>query len=79
MKDQKNRPGVGIGVAILKNGKVYFIDFGLGFFSNKTEDKAVDLHLLKQALESKHYQIFENDISIYKLLYRVIYKRKKFT
>src|SRR3989338_4330956 len=31
---------------ILKNGKVYFIDFGLGFFSNKTEDKAVDLHLL---------------------------------
>ena len=43
---------------ILKNGKVYFIDFGLGFFSNKTEDKAVDLHLLKQALESKHYKHF---------------------
>ena len=44
---------------ILKNGKIYFIDFGLGFFSNKTEDKAVDLHLLKQALESKHYKNFK--------------------
>jgi len=44
---------------ILKENKLYFIDFGLGFFSNKVEDKAVDLHLLKQALESKHYKNFE--------------------
>ena len=43
---------------ILKD-KVYFIDFGLGFNSNRIEDKAVDLHLLKQALESKHYKHFE--------------------
>jgi len=43
---------------ILKD-RVYFIDFGLGFISNKIEDKAVDLHLLKQALESKHYRHFE--------------------
>jgi len=42
---------------ILKEGKVYFIDFGLGFVSSKIEDKAVDLHLLKQALTSKHYEI----------------------
>lgn len=44
---------------ILKEDKVYFIDFGLGFISKKIEDKAVDLHLLKQALESKHYRHFE--------------------
>ena len=44
---------------ILKDNKVYFIDFGLGFISNKIEDKAVDLHLLKQALQSKHYKICE--------------------
>ncbi len=37
--------------------KIYFIDFGLGFISNKLEDKAVDLHLLNQALDSKHYKI----------------------
>ena len=41
---------------ILKEGKVYFIDFGLGFTSRRIEDKAVDLHLLKQALEAKHFQ-----------------------
>ncbi len=44
---------------ILKNGKIYFIDFGLSFFSEKTEDKAVDLHLLRQALESKHHTIWK--------------------
>jgi len=44
---------------ILKNKKVFFIDFGLGFQSHKLEDKAVDLHLLKQALEAKHFQHWE--------------------
>ena len=42
-----------------KDKEIYFIDFGLSFFSNKIEDKAVDLHLLRQALESKHYRVFE--------------------
>ncbi len=36
--------------------KIYFIDFGLGFVSTKIEDKAVDIHLIKKALESKHYK-----------------------
>ena len=39
--------------------KVYFIDFGLSSVSTKIEDKAVDLHLLRQALESKHHDIYE--------------------
>jgi len=43
----------------LSTRKVYFVDFGLGFDSKKIEDKAVDLYLLKQALESKHYKHFE--------------------
>ena len=41
---------------ILKDNKIYFIDFGLGFISHKFEDKAVDIHLLKQALEAKHFK-----------------------
>ena len=41
------------------NKEIYFIDFGLGYFSQKIEDKAVDLHLLKEALESKHSKIWE--------------------
>src|SRR3989344_9185764 len=45
---------------ILKNKKLYFIDFGLSFIDPKPEHKAVDLHLLKQALESKHYKNFES-------------------
>ncbi len=48
---------------ILKDNKLYFIDFGLGFFSDKAEDKAVDIRVLKQALESKHYKNFEKYFS----------------
>ena len=45
---------------ILNNdNEVFLIDFGLSFFSHKIEDKSVDLHLLKEALESKHYKIWE--------------------
>ena len=43
-----------------KDKKLYFIDFGLGFSSNKIEDKAVDLHLIKQALEAKHFKYFKS-------------------
>lgn len=38
------------------NFQIFLIDFGLGYFSRKAEDKAVDLHLLKQALEAKHFK-----------------------
>jgi len=40
-------------------GDLYIIDFGLGFISTRLEDKAVDLHLIKQALEAKHFQNHE--------------------
>ncbi|MFH7880765.1 MAG: KEOPS complex kinase/ATPase Bud32 [Candidatus Aenigmatarchaeota archaeon] len=49
---------------ILKDGKVYFIDFGLGFFSKRIEDKGVDLNLLKEAIKATHFSflnlIWEN-------------------
>jgi len=44
---------------IQKRESIYFIDFGLSFFSKRIEDKAVDIHLFKQALDSKHYKISE--------------------
>lgn len=44
---------------ILKDGRIYFIDFGLGFISHKIEDKAVDLHVFKQALEARHFKNWE--------------------
>jgi len=48
---------------ISSKDKLYFIDFGLGFFSDKKEDKAVDLHLLKQALNSSHSKIAERSFA----------------
>jgi len=44
---------------ILKGEKIFFIDFGLGYHSAKLEDKAVDIHLFKQALEAKHFDSWE--------------------
>lgn len=49
---------------ILKNDKVFLIDFGLAFHSHKIEDKAVDLHLLKQALNAKHFKIADKAVKI---------------
>lgn len=52
-----------------KTGEVTFIDFGLSSFSEKVEDKAVDLFLLDRTLESTHFalypQIFENVLEGY--------------
>jgi len=54
-----------------KEKKLYFIDFGLGFHSDKIEDMAVDLHLIKEALEAKHPSIsnksFKKVLEGYKL------------
>lgn len=44
---------------IFKDGKVYFIDFGLGYFSKKIEDQGTDLLLLEEALKSTHFKIMD--------------------
>jgi TP53 regulating kinase-like protein len=44
---------------ILKDGKVYFIDFGLSEESEEIEKQGIDVHLLRQALESTHFDISE--------------------
>lgn len=41
-----------------ETGEVNFIDFGLSFFSEKNEDKAVDLFLLDRALETTHSELY---------------------
>jgi len=60
-----------------KENKIYFIDFGLGFFSNKIEDKAVDLHLLKQALEAKHFENFKKNFNELIRSYKISEDSKK--
>ncbi len=45
---------------MIRSGKrLYMIDFGLSQFSEKLEDKAVDLHLMLRSLESGHPGIWE--------------------
>ena len=39
---------------------IYFIDFGLGYESGSVEDKAVDLHVLKEALNAKHPKVSDS-------------------
>lgn len=55
---------------ILSNEKVYLIDFGLANYSTRIEDKAVDLHLLKECLKSKHYKIWEGAWKIFSENYK---------
>ena len=43
---------------IVRNKSIHFIDFGLSFFSDKVEDKAVDLHLLERAMASYHHDVY---------------------
>jgi Kae1-associated kinase Bud32 len=44
--------------AITSEEEIYLIDFGLSFHSNRIEDKAVDIHLLKQVLKASHREKF---------------------
>ena len=48
---------------IVSDGKIFFVDFGLGDFSRNVEDLGVDLHLMKRAMESSHYDVFEEGFS----------------
>lgn len=38
------------------DGRVFFVDFGLGERSEEVEARGVDLHLLRRALESTHFR-----------------------
>jgi Kae1-associated kinase Bud32 len=69
---------------IIYNGKIYFIDFGLSFFSTKIEDFAVDLHLFKETFESNHWKISDKfDLVLegykggFKEKYNDVFKRLK--
>jgi len=44
---------------LLKDSELFLVDFGLGKFSNKIEEQAVDLYLLYEAMRSVHFKIFD--------------------
>lgn len=58
---------------LLKDGEIYFIDFGLGFTSKRVEDKAIDLFLLHEAIESTHHTVLDEAWQIILNSYRKDY------
>lgn len=56
--------------------RVFFIDFGLSYVSTKVEDKAVDIHLFRQAIESKHFEFFEDMYENFLLAYNPSNKKE---
>ena len=61
----------------VKNFNVFFVDFGLGFISHKIEDKAVDIHLFKEALEAKHFEHWQGLFEEFLKGYEVYSEHKK--
>lgn len=41
---------------LTSHGKIVFVDFGLGEFSTELEARGVDLHLMKRAFQSTHFE-----------------------
>lgn len=46
--------------AIVRDGEVYLIDFGLARYSRKLEDLATDIHLFIRSIESAHFSFKES-------------------
>lgn len=44
---------------IVSDGKLVLIDFGLAYYSDRIEDKAVDIRLIKEIMSSAHASFFK--------------------
>ncbi|MEM7816288.1 MAG: KEOPS complex kinase/ATPase Bud32 [Candidatus Aenigmatarchaeota archaeon] len=60
---------------ILKADEIYLIDFGLGFYSSRIEDKATDLYLLYQSIKSAHFNILNEAWNIILKKYTESYEK----
>ncbi|MGQ9719499.1 MAG: KEOPS complex kinase/ATPase Bud32 [Nitrososphaerales archaeon] len=49
---------------VVDNSTLIFIDFGLAFFSQRLEDMAIDLHLMKEVLTSAHSEVADRAFSL---------------
>jgi len=59
---------------ILKGDEIYFIDPSLGEFTQRIEEKGVDVKLLKEAIKATHFKIFDEVWNSILLGYRMVYK-----
>lgn len=59
-----------------KNNRLVLLDFGLSFFSERLEDKAVDIRLVKEVFSSSYTSIFDLIFSRFLLGYSSITGQK---
>jgi TP53 regulating kinase and related kinases len=59
-----------------KNNQLVLLDFGLSFFSERLEDKAVDIRLVKEVFSSSYASIYELIFSRFLLGYSSIIGQK---
>lgn len=55
---------------MILNDKIHIIDFGLSEVKDSIEAKAVDLHILKQALKAKHHDVYKQAWNNFKQGYK---------
>lgn len=58
---------------LIQGNDIYLIDFGLGFYSSRVEDKATDLRLLYEVLKSTHFKILKDIWKIILKAYKKTY------
>jgi TP53 regulating kinase-like protein len=56
--------------------KISLIDFGLSYYSTRTEDKAVDIRLIKQVFSSAHMPIYYDAFNRFTKGYLVVIGKK---
>lgn len=62
-------------IIITQHEEVFLIDFGLHDYSDKIEDKSVDLHLFKRVLISSHGKCYEDCYNAFLEGYQSEYKK----
>ena len=62
-------------IIITQQEDVFLIDFGLHDYTDKIEDKSVDLHLFKRVLLSSHGKYYENCYNAFLEGYKSIYEK----
>ncbi len=61
---------------LVPQNRLVVIDFGLSFFSERLEDKAADIRLFKEILNSIHVEHFEKSFENFLLGYAEVYGKR---
>ena len=62
---------------VLKDGRLWLIDFGLGRTSKRVEDQAVDLYLLYEAIRAAHFNLLEEGWKVILKTYKQNYSQSQ--